>query len=124
MLSKKLRELRLSRKWTVQELADKVQVGKSAISKYENGDATPRKPVLEELARVFGVSIAELLDEPTPELSMSNSYDPKSFEKIMSDARSLDEDSKKLLGTLAFKLLESKRYQQMVKSAQEQLTLR
>lgn len=122
-MKNKIRELRLSRKWTVQELANKVGVVKSAISKYENGDASPRKHVIESLAKVFNVSITELLDEPSPEQSLSLRYSPKAFEKIMDDARLLDEESKQLLATTAWKLLELKKCQEAVKNAREKLSI-
>lgn len=123
MIHDKIRELRLSRKWTVQELADKVSVGKSAISKYENGDAHPRKQVLEDLAKAFNVSISELLDEPRPDQSQLFKYSPKIFEKIMDDARLLNEEDKQLLATTAWKLLELKKNQDAMKAVKERLSV-
>ncbi|EMA6344846.1 helix-turn-helix transcriptional regulator [Bacillus cytotoxicus] len=52
----RLRELRKVKKMTQQDLADKLTLSKSLISKYENGAAKPSYEVLEQLAHIFDVS--------------------------------------------------------------------
>ncbi|PER90948.1 XRE family transcriptional regulator [Bacillus cereus] len=52
----RLKELRKVKKMTQQDLADKLELSKSLISKYENGAAKPSYEALEQLANTFDVS--------------------------------------------------------------------
>jgi transcriptional regulator with XRE-family HTH domain len=52
---------------SVQELADKMRVGKANIYNWENGDNKPDIDSLTLLSKALGVSVNDLLDEnPTP----------------------------------------------------------
>ena len=57
----RLRELRTSRKWTQEQLGQKVNVTKVSISGYESGNRTPDIETLQKLADVFEVSVDYLL---------------------------------------------------------------
>ncbi len=60
-------KLRKSKDWTQQELAEKLHVTHQAVSNWEKGDTYPDIAVLPELARVFHVSVDDLLNgEPGP----------------------------------------------------------
>lgn len=56
-----IRELREKHRMTQSELAEKLFVSDKTISKWENGKGYPDISLLEPLARVFGVSITELM---------------------------------------------------------------
>ena len=56
-----IRELREKNNMTQAELAEKLSVSDKAISKWETGKGYPDVSLLEPLARVFGVSITELI---------------------------------------------------------------
>ncbi|KPA87075.1 putative transcriptional regulator [Pseudomonas asplenii] len=56
--------LRGSKNLTQQELGDASGVSPSQISRYEAGQASPRKTVLGKLADALGVSVDELLGQP------------------------------------------------------------
>lgn len=58
----KIKELRLEHGWTQEDLGKKLNVQKSAISKYEKGIVTPSGDVLKMLSAIFGVSTDYLLD--------------------------------------------------------------
>lgn len=58
----KLKEIRKAKGFTQKELAEKVGVDTSSISKYETGVAEPSYDVLMKLARVLGVSIDSFSD--------------------------------------------------------------
>ena len=60
-----------ARKWAgleQEELAEKADIARSSLSKYENGHAVPRRPVLISWALATGVSLAwlETGDETRP----------------------------------------------------------
>lgn len=63
MISKKIKELRLKKKITQQELADAIYVSREAVSKWEQNRGVPSKDNLELLANYFEISIDELVNE-------------------------------------------------------------
>ena len=56
-----IKELREKRHLTQAELADKLNVSDKTISKWETAKGYPDITLLEPIAKVFGVSIAELI---------------------------------------------------------------
>lgn len=68
MLSEKIRELRRKNGLSQEELADKLNVSRQAVSKWETGAAVPTTETLVELADYFGASLDYLLrDDYSPE---------------------------------------------------------
>jgi Zn-dependent peptidase ImmA (M78 family)/transcriptional regulator with XRE-family HTH domain len=61
-----LRDLRMSRGWSLEDLAEKLDgaVSRQSLHKYENGDTTPSPSVLTKIAHVFGVTPLELATGP------------------------------------------------------------
>lgn len=57
----KLQELRKQAKWTQEQLAEKIHISRAAVSKWESGRGFPNLDALKNLARVFEVSIDQLL---------------------------------------------------------------
>ena len=57
-VGKRLRELRGNR--TIREISDLTGIGESALGMYERGERNPRDDVKLKLARVYGVSIADI----------------------------------------------------------------
>ena len=66
MLAQKIKQLRLSRGWSLDELVAHIGgvVTKQAISKYELGRAQPSAPVLAKIATAFNLKTIQLLSEP------------------------------------------------------------
>lgn len=66
MFGARLREIRLAKGYTLNELASKMdgQLTKQALSKYETGKAQPRPTMLMALAKALEVKAAELFAEP------------------------------------------------------------
>lgn len=64
-LGKKIRQLRCKAGLTQEQLAEKLNVGAQAVSKWETAAAMPDITALPLLAEVFGVSIDELFDLTT-----------------------------------------------------------
>ncbi len=77
-IGSRLRELRLVRGWTQQQLADVLGIAKSTVSQYENNVNEPDLRMLARLCRLFDVPSDDLLglqaaagsfsDSPTAEL--------------------------------------------------------
>lgn len=66
----RLKELRKEKKLTQKELADKINVSKITVLRWENGESQIKPDKAQKLADFFGVSIAHLL-----------AYDDNDFEK-------------------------------------------
>ncbi|MBR1419566.1 MAG: helix-turn-helix domain-containing protein [Selenomonadaceae bacterium] len=70
---KRLRELRIGKRLTMQELADKMDVTKSRVNMWENNGTVPRMNVLIKLANYFGVTTDYLLgNDDTSGISPQN----------------------------------------------------
>ncbi len=68
MLGSRLKKLRVSRKLTQKQLAEKVNVTHVSISGYESGNRSPDTDTLQKLAEILNVSTDYLLgrsDEPS-----------------------------------------------------------
>jgi len=62
-LGKKIKEYRLKRGMTQEELADKLLSKKSTVSEYENDKIDIKISVLREIAKILGVSLSHFLCE-------------------------------------------------------------
>lgn len=61
----KLMKLRKENAWSQEELADKLNVSRQTVSKWELGQTTPDTDNLTKIASIFGISVNDLLDENT-----------------------------------------------------------
>ena len=68
-LGNKIKSYRKERGWTQAELAEKLNIGKSAIANYENGIRSPRQKLLFQMAKVFDIQIDELFPSNSNELN-------------------------------------------------------
>lgn len=59
--NEKLKQLRQNKKWTQEELAGKLFISRTAISKWESGRGFPSIESLKAISQVFDISIDELL---------------------------------------------------------------
>ena len=71
-------------------LAEKLEVSRQAVSKWENGEAVPETAKLPALARVFGVSIDWLLSEEEPEEEEVKNTPEEPAPAVQSPARNPD----------------------------------
>ncbi len=60
-MNDKLRRLRISRKMTQERLAELINVSRQSIAKWENGDSIPDVLKCNDLARIFEVSIEDIV---------------------------------------------------------------
>ena len=70
-LGKKIRAHRDELGLTQAELADKLGLTYSSVSQWESGCATPRTPILRQLADLFDTTVAELMGEDAAEAAIS-----------------------------------------------------
>ena len=59
----RLKQLREERKLTLRELAEKIHIDKSSLSRFENGEREPRTSVIVDIANFFNVSLDYLLGQ-------------------------------------------------------------
>ena len=98
-----IRDLRLARGWTQEELGRMLNVQKAAISKYEKGIASPSNEVLKKMSAVFNVSTDYLLDNKIP--SQAPVYHLAVDEtKLIDRYRALDSNNKHLIMSLITQL--------------------
>ena len=62
-LAEKIFDLRKKNGWSQEELAEKCAVSRQSVSKWEQGISDPSTSNLFALAKLFGVSVEELLKE-------------------------------------------------------------
>ncbi len=66
----KLRELRIAKRMSQAEIGDILGVTRAAVQQWERDATVPTLANLNELARFFGVSFAELMGAPSDEDSV------------------------------------------------------
>lgn len=108
MLKDKLRETRLLCGFSQKQVADVLKIHRSTYSYYELGTTEPSLENICTLAKLFNVSIYELLEiEPTGELSVADPGYDDGFEYLNADGvqrtGDLTRDEKKLI--LLFRLM-------------------
>jgi transcriptional regulator with XRE-family HTH domain len=67
--SNRLKQLRKEKKFTQDELADKIGVTRGQIGKYETGMSFPSLEALKSLAELLEVPVSYLLEEKTGDLA-------------------------------------------------------
>lgn len=67
--------LRIIHQYSMDDLADKLEVSKMAISKWEKGDLTPNKATILGMAAVFNVNAAFFTDTSTAFVLNGNSVE-------------------------------------------------
>lgn len=70
MISERIKQLRKQNKWTQQDLANRLHVGKTTVSNYETGHSDPNIDMINQLSKVFEVSIGNLMGEPNDTVEM------------------------------------------------------
>lgn len=69
VFSERIKKLRLDNGFTMDALAEKLEITKSRISMWENNGTVPREDVLIQLSKLYGVSIDYLLGNEKRESS-------------------------------------------------------
>lgn len=97
----RIKDLRQAHGLTQEELGKKLNLQKSAISKYEKGIVTPNGDVLKRLSTIFNVSTDYLLGN---EVARAEKFSDDET-KLIHDYRWLDEDGKNLVLSMVKRLV-------------------
>lgn len=99
-LPDRLKDLREQKHLTQQQMADILEISKSAYIKYERGEREPRLAQIEKIADVLNVSLGYLLNvdcsEPRREVNLGNAalneilFNPRFFEKFGKDSQAIE----------------------------------
>lgn len=84
----RIKEIRLAKGWTVQQLADAVGLSKSYVSDLENGKRRASDYRLDKFAKAFNVSVYDLIDDG------SLGADER---KLLLDFAAMSDDSRRIL---------------------------
>lgn len=86
-----IEELRKKQNWSQGELAEKTDVSRVMIGKYERGEAVPSIEAAKGIADAFGVSLDYLVGE-----GVNASFDKKTVKRLQ-DIQNLDDETQGML---------------------------
>lgn len=115
-LCNRIKEARLKRELTQEQLANLVGVAKSTITGYEKGNRIPTAAMVGQIADVTGVDANFLFQDEVTELYKDKAT-PEEFENIIKKYRDLDNHGKETVSYILDR--ELKRTQQLEKAAAE-----
>lgn len=119
MLSKKLRKFRENSGYTQQQVADALNIDRSTYSYYELGKTTPDIHTLVALAKIFNITISDLLDESPEAVRVK---DPAAENKLVRKNDSLiyelSKDEKQLI--IYYRLLKPETQACLINHLQEE----
>lgn len=126
MLGDRIREARKKASLTQAELAEKIGVKRSVISKYENGSISPKYDTIMKIAEVLNVLPYDLYDDPrwpknrprgqfniVDVITEANSDTSKRRAILVSLFKRLNEDGQKVAIDRISELTEIPRYQEL-----------
>ncbi len=90
---KYLSDLRKKKDMTQSEVADKLNLTRQAISRYETGDSFPDISILVEIAKIYEVSLTDLINSGNPtvgELLILNNIANKNEDVVVEDVKDLE----------------------------------
>ncbi|WP_139652771.1 LexA family protein [Raoultibacter phocaeensis] len=68
-IASNIRELRTSRDWTQEQLAEKIGVTRSTVTQWETGWSQPRMGAIEKLAAAFEITAADIVAEKSQRIA-------------------------------------------------------
>lgn len=83
-INQKIRRLRENFGWTQEEMADKLNMTTQGYAKIERGDTQSNLNKLEQITKVFGIDIIELLTYGEAYFQFNNSTNTSSFNNAFS----------------------------------------
>jgi len=102
-IGKKVAQLRKLRDWTQEQLAQKMSVHKSHVSRWESGQMAIKVDTLQKLAEVFGVALDEITNG-MPAVPGANQF--------LRDFESLNEDDRLVIRKVLDAMLAKQRMRQ------------
>jgi putative transcriptional regulator len=64
-VNNRLREFRAARKWSQQDLADRLEVSRQSVNAIETGRYDPSLPLAFRIAELFDLPIEEVFESPS-----------------------------------------------------------
>lgn len=111
-LGQKIRNLRKAKNLSQQELAEKIGITKTQISRWEKGHVQPRQSNLRDLAELFGVSDEDFQDLTPPGALELMQDDPELLE-MLSQVSSLKKEHRKALKHVLQSMITCQRLQDL-----------
>jgi transcriptional regulator with XRE-family HTH domain len=87
MIGPRLREARLVKKYTQEELAKLVNTGKTTISNYETGFSRPSPEIMNDLADVLAVSTDYLYGRTDNPTGVAEKNEDKEFQEFVANPK-------------------------------------
>ena len=99
-IGSRIKELRIKRGLTQEELAKQIGVTKGAVANYENEISSPKIDLMYKLFDVLDCDANYLHQDDMMRSTYRNSSTPEEFEKLISKYRSLDPHGKDMVDTV------------------------
>lgn len=109
-IGSKITELRKALSWSQADLADKIQVSRVIVGKYERNEAAPSIDIAKKMADVFGISLDYLVGE-----GQNAQYNKKTLQ-IIEDIEALEPETKDKLYFLINAVIRDYKTQQSYKT--------
>lgn len=104
-VAKNISSLRRLAGMSQQQLADALGVTRSAVSYYESGRISPKMAMLEKIAALFDVSVAELVYDGVEVFEISDSMTEVEYH-LISDFRALSPEQRASVSSLISSMVE------------------
>lgn len=99
-IGSRIKELRIKRGLTQEELAKQIGVTKGAVANYENEVSSPKIDLMYKLFDVLDCDANYLHQDDMRKTTYKNSSTPDEFEKLIKPYRSLDPHGKDMVDTV------------------------
>lgn len=90
-LGEKIKTLRKSNNLTQKELALKIGVTASTVTKYENGQLEPNIDILNKISNIFNISVSNLIDDNYSRKEFSTESEFLNFYELLNSKEIADE---------------------------------
>lgn len=98
-----IRELREQRNWTQEYMADKLGLTRNGYAKIERGESTPSLERLDEIAKLFEISIVELLKLDDKQIIVQTQNQQANYYQHYVNSETLQNEIEKLKLVIAHK---------------------
>lgn len=92
----RITKLRKDRKWTQEDLAQKLNISAQAISKWETNAGYPDITLLPKIAEIFNTTIDDLLGQSRPVVEVIPEAERKDIQKMILRVNIISEDGDKV----------------------------
>lgn len=96
LVGQKIRQIRKSRRWTQSDLASRIGVTQSDLSRMENGEYKVGLDTLFRILQVFELSMSHFFEEPAevPEAGREDGLQGSEEERLLADWTELSSDAR------------------------------